>query len=79
MSQYERPTGLTKLATGRTTYNQAANAVTTVAVPVALGVFSGTLLTDALTALSVLYTRADTTLQLVNRLIDDSQSAGMAD
>lgn len=60
------------------TYNQSSNATVVTTVPAALGAFSGTLLTDALTAITTLYARVDTVTSLVNGLIDDLQANGIA-
>lgn len=49
-----------------------------VAVPAALGAFSGTLLTDALTALGTLFTRADLLTGLVRKIVERDQSLGIA-
>lgn len=59
------------------TINGAAPAAGS-AVPAALGAFSGTLLTDALTALGTLFTRVDLLTGLVRKLVERDQSLGIA-
>lgn len=48
------------------------------AVPAALGSFSGTLLTDALTALGTLFTRVDLLTGIVRKIVERDQSLGIA-
>ena len=60
------------------TFDQSANSSTATTVPAALNVGSLVLLSDAITAIATLQTGVNTNRQLLNKIIDILQAAGLA-